>query len=113
PAQKDVKVYAFRQRAALFGSNAPDWRSMPADVRAGFNGGNDASNLTEWPRFSISGINDAARPPADCVHLDATYPRVTPGSWVVLSIPTYEELYRVVAVEETSVVDFTLTGKVT
>jgi len=29
PARKEVKIYALRQRVALFGNNAPDWRSMP------------------------------------------------------------------------------------
>lgn len=37
PAAQNVKVYAFRQRAALFGNNAPDWLSMPNDtVKAGY-----------------------------------------------------------------------------
>ncbi|HEX6938809.1 MAG TPA: putative baseplate assembly protein [Longimicrobiales bacterium] len=110
PADTDVKVYAFRQRAALFGASAPDWRSMPDELREEYA---PADGATEWPRFSISGINAAVGAPEDSVHLDATYPRITPGSWVVLSIPNYEELYRVKEVEETAVTDFTLTGKVT
>jgi len=28
-----INVYTFRQRAALFGANAPDWRTMPESVR--------------------------------------------------------------------------------
>ena len=30
------KIYALRQRAALFGHNAPDWRTMPDNVKAGY-----------------------------------------------------------------------------
>jgi predicted phage baseplate assembly protein len=36
PAQENLKVYAFRQRAALFGHNAPDWRAMADSVKAGY-----------------------------------------------------------------------------
>ena len=33
PAKTNPKAYALRQRAALFGSNAPDWRTMPESTR--------------------------------------------------------------------------------
>lgn len=33
PAAKNAKVYAFRQRAALFGQNAPDWKALPESVK--------------------------------------------------------------------------------
>lgn len=36
PAQSHPKVYALRQRAALFGYNAPDWRAMPEGLRRQF-----------------------------------------------------------------------------
>jgi hypothetical protein len=36
PASEHPRIYAFRQRAALFGANAPDWRTMPDSIRAQF-----------------------------------------------------------------------------
>lgn len=36
PAQKKLKVYAFRQHASLFGYNAPDWRAMSDNIKQAF-----------------------------------------------------------------------------
>lgn len=36
PARENPKVYALRQRANLFGCNAPDWRTMSDTARHGF-----------------------------------------------------------------------------
>ena len=33
PAAKNTRIYAFRQRAALFGQNAPDWKALPDSVK--------------------------------------------------------------------------------
>lgn len=34
PAARSVSVYAFRQRASVFGHNAPDWKSLDPEVKA-------------------------------------------------------------------------------
>ena len=47
------------------------------------------------------------------VHLDALYPQIVAGGWLVLSIPEYKELYQVNSVGEDSRATFTLTGKTT
>ncbi len=47
------------------------------------------------------------------LHLDAMYPQIVPESWLVLSIPEYQELYRVETAGEDSRAAFTLTGKTT
>ena len=111
PAQ-DPKVYAFRQRAAIFGHNAPDWRSMPDSVKKGYLGREPRNTDTregprdaEWPRFGIESD--------DTIHLDAVYPRITRASWVVLSRPNYQEVFQVEEVEEESQTDFTLTAQTT
>ena len=110
---RDPKVYAFRQRAGLFGHNAPDWHSMPDSIKNSYlrrdprNMRRDPQNTDtdEWPRFKIESD--------DTIHLDAVYPRITRGSWVVLSRPNYQEVYQVQEVEEASQTDFTLTAKTT
>jgi len=47
------------------------------------------------------------------VHLDALYSRIVAKSWLVLSIPEYQELYRVESAGEDARASFTLTGKTT
>src|SRR5918997_6230609 len=66
PAQ-DPTVYAFRQRAAIFGHNAPDWRSMPESVKTGYLDEDSHITDAEWPRFEIDSD--------DTLYLDAVYPR--------------------------------------
>ncbi len=103
------KVYALRQRASLFGHNAPDWRVLPPSVRQGFNSSvnPDVPSTwgTQWPNFEISTLD----PPR--IDLDAAYPKIMAGGWVVLSQSSYVELYRAVTVVTESRTDFTLTAK--
>jgi hypothetical protein len=101
----DPKAYALRQRAALFGHNAPDWLSMPQSIKESYLGRGIRNTDTEWPGFKIQSD--------DTIDLDAVYPRITQGSWVVLSRPNYEEVYQVETVEEASQTNFTLTAKTT
>ncbi len=57
--------------------------------------------------------------PKDClyyafpVYLDASYPQILADSWLVMSIPGYQELYRVDSVAEDSQTNFTLSAKTT
>jgi len=53
-------VYALRQRASLFGYNAPDWRIMSDAIKRGYLGlgPSDAITDTEWPGFTIADISD-------------------------------------------------------
>jgi len=67
-------------------------------------------NYDEWPGFTISAISS---PNIDTVYLDKVYEQITPGGWLVLSLPTYQELYEVVNAVEDSRVDFTLASKAT
>jgi predicted phage baseplate assembly protein len=105
------EVYALRLRAGLFGYNAPDWRTLPVVVRDAYLGTSSAG-VTQWPQFNAA---YATTVPAnlDTVSLDAVYPQVVPGSWLVLSIPSYQELYRVESVAEGSRTLFSLTAKTT
>jgi hypothetical protein len=101
PAQENLKVFTFRQHASLFGYNAPDWRAMSDEIKNAYLGQPDDP---EWPDFNFT--------PPD-VYLDAVYPKILKYSWLVLSIPEYQELYQVETVAEDSRSDFTLTSKTT
>jgi hypothetical protein len=70
PAKKNPRVYALRQRANLFGFNAPDWRGMPKSIKASYlhmtegdlEEDTDLLLSPEWPDFTIAAISD---PPTD------------------------------------------------
>jgi hypothetical protein len=58
PAKKNPKVFALRQRAALFGANAADWNLLPEKVRTKFGGTEGDTTLGEWPGFTISSVSE-------------------------------------------------------
>lgn len=98
------EIYAFRKRAALFGSNAPDVRTLPDSVLKNYDLATTAnSRATEWS-FS---------PLGSPFNLDTTYPSIVQGSWIVLSNLSRHELYGVSAVLDSSQNNYTLTAKTT
>ncbi|HEX5503421.1 MAG TPA: hypothetical protein VFW96_12420, partial [Thermomicrobiales bacterium] len=104
------RAFALRQRAALFGHNAPDFRAMADSVKRSYHPDYDPQNpgaVAEWPDF----VNRTAR--EGLLDLDAVYPKLLPGGWVVLGRAGYRELYRVEDATTTARADFTLTAKVT
>jgi predicted phage baseplate assembly protein len=115
PAAQRPRAYVFRARAALFGHNAPDWRPLAQTTKLGYLTGDAAKNCaadpsncgTEWPEFHIK------NPAGKAIDLDRTYPKVLPGSWLVLEKAHYVELYQVKSVATASRTDYLLTGQVT
>lgn len=120
-----ANVYVFRQRAAVFGYNAPDYRLFSGESRENFKlvlleqaPAKEAKLIeseraitvtnTEWPDFKIltPGTDDT-------IDLDLVYPKVLEGSWLVLSQPNAIELFQVKDVVEASRADFGLTSKTT
>ncbi len=116
PAERGVRAYVFRQRASLFGHNAPDpvlmFKDTPPAAALNLTTGTGA-NL-QWVGFSIG---------ADGVYLDNSYPKILADSWFLLaggsgatgsaSLPGYVELYRATEVAQLSRAAFGLSGKVT
>lgn len=100
------RVFALRQRAAPFGHNAPDWRAMAESIKLEYADTDDPRTLpSDWPRFDLP-VTD---PPV--VHLDAPYPKIVAGSWLVLHKPPLIELFRVMTANASSQTDFTLTSQ--
>ena len=63
PVQQNIRVYVFRQRAALFGHNAPEWRSLPSDTRDLFRtlptvpaGSAFSPDYVDWPDLFLTQI---------------------------------------------------------
>ena len=76
PATENAKVYVLRLRANLFGYNAPDWRTLPRDMRLRFRGTEDVNgNLIppKWPGFTIAEISDKLKVGGDTYGLWAEY----------------------------------------
>jgi uncharacterized phage protein gp47/JayE len=86
--------FALRKRLDVFGHNAP------------FKGLIDKTTTTDWSfALSAAGVN--------YVDLDGSHPDVVVGSWIVLSIPTYRELFKVKSVRELSRADYAVSGNIT
>jgi hypothetical protein len=105
PPQKNLKIYSFGQRAALFGYNAPDFRAMADSVKDTYLGRANKNTDIKWPDFLISSD--------DTIYLDAIYKHILPDSWLVLAIPEYREIYQAEAVVEDSQSNFTISAKTT
>lgn len=98
-------AFALRVKAAPFGHNAPLIVSRDEDT-------GDITGYSEWPLDDADDFFTLA--------LDAEYNQITPGSWVVIERPSFEELEefqilfrRVRAVRSVSKAMYGITGKVT
>jgi Baseplate J-like protein len=87
--------FALRKRIDVFGHNAP------------------LKGLLDNPRTSDDWTFAISKAGTNYVDLDGSHPDVTVGSWVVLSIPTYRELFKVQSVTELSRADYATSGNVT
>lgn len=116
PSASGVRVFALRQRASVYGHNAPMWRTMPEDYQNAYTTGTIGS---EWPGFTLSTAGSGY------VDLDTSYPALAPGGFAVLARGSYDypsesppsgtyiELYRVSSVSDVSRDEFALSGKST
>jgi predicted phage baseplate assembly protein len=109
PARENPRFHAMRLKAALFGSNAPDWRTLPDSIRRRYDPGGAADDDDEWPGLTISAIAGEDQ----VVHLDGLHREILPGSWFVIGRRGYEELYDVEEVDESARRGFGLAAKTT
>jgi predicted phage baseplate assembly protein len=94
-------VLAFRQRAAIFGNNAPPWNASLPDP---WN-----TKQTSWVDSYTLGSYDSN----GFIYLDTTYPTLVKDSWLVLKNTAKTSLFGVSAVDDVRKDDFTLGSKVT
>jgi predicted phage baseplate assembly protein len=112
-ANQEPRVFALRLRASAFGHNAPQWKTLPKSLKQAVLGLGDndpiPATATEWPDFTLSKISGKSTE----ILLDAVYPQILAGSWVVLTAPGLAQLYRVKSTSEDGVAKFTLSAKTT
>ena len=105
-------VFALRQRASLFGHNAPDWKLMPQVVKDSYTGQQNTTAI-EWPYNP---------PAAQQLDLDRVYSQVIVGSWVVVehpatpttpATPVRDEIVQVTKTQEIGASNYALNLKVT
>jgi hypothetical protein len=112
--QGPAKVFAFRQKATLFGYNAPNPNlfvnlnqatatqiptSLPALITV------PASGPWQWKNYYINSSSQ--------IDLDATYAKIVVGSWFALTSYGAAQLYQVQNAKTVSISNFGLSGKVT
>jgi len=118
-AESEVKVYALRLRASIFGYNAPAWNTLPVALRVGEKDPGDPSKVINgaYKDRKDSWANEKFEPIAagtnGSINLDAVYSQIVETSWVVLSASSATELYGVVTVGEESKADYNITAKTT
>jgi len=105
---KRPKIFAFGIRASLFGSNAPDWRHLPEDVKQRYVFHKNKSG-NDWPNLDSRAIEGK-----EVIDLDSEYKGIIEDSWVVFTGSNVEPaLYRAEEVTAVFRSDFMLNSRVT
>lgn len=101
PVASDRGLFAFRQRAAVFGYNAPRYELLTKP-----------GSLEDWEGRTLA--EDAkARGQPRSVDLDNVYPGLIPEGWVALSGPSVSPVpIPIEKVQEISRSDFAISGKI-
>ncbi|MEQ4208810.1 hypothetical protein [Actinopolymorpha sp. B9G3] len=117
-AQEDVQVFAFAERANVFGWNAPDPNLLrgPGDTGVPGTTDPDSDGVLEWEKYGLTDHGDE-----DVVELDGDHPRLVGGdhtrvadaAWVVLERSDYRELYRVEQVVADGTARYGISGRIT
>ena len=108
---KSAKIFALRQKAALFGNNAPnpylftDARHTNKTSLPGLIDDSGATWQWLWNNFRI--------PSAGSIYLDAVYSKVVAASWFALAIEDTVQLYKATSAYPTSLAQYALSNKVT
>ncbi|MFC5742690.1 putative baseplate assembly protein [Dyella tabacisoli] len=113
------QVFVLRRQASLFGYNAQKWLALPIAQRVGewnpktykVDDGVYSTRQNSWTDAPLA----VGQP---YIYLDAVYPQITNGGWIVLADAGYNikppaQLYHVTSTADTNQADYGLTGRVT
>lgn len=107
------QVFALRQRASLFGQNAPDWNLMPPVIQGHYNNSADSAAIqgNDWP-YVVPGKTQ--------LDLDRVYSQILPDSWIAVEHPDpkqagqqIDQVAQVAQVQETGASNYALSSKIT
>ncbi len=96
-AGTDASLFVLRQRAGVFGYNAPTWDALPANLRFTTRAEVEGDKKGEFVFKPIKAafpdnwekrtLEDDARSPTEgrVIYLDNVYPGIVAGSWIVLT----------------------------
>lgn len=110
-----VQVYVFRKKAALFGVQAPDPRTLPASAVANVTGAPTLSGTPPAPTSDWTYTYFGNRQ----IGLDASYPGIAvppsgTGQWAVFLSPDWVYApFQITAAQDSSIPAYTLTAKTT
>jgi hypothetical protein len=109
-----TRIYVFRKKAALFGTQAPDPRTLNKTAQP------NLIHLTGWPNDGNGDwiFRDSYKSGSSQIYLDATYSGLTPPQsgepeWVVFTTPDLTLLQQITAAVDVSPTLFTLTSRAT
>lgn len=113
-AKLRVRVFALRQKASLFGHNAPDFRLLADSTKQQLEG---SSSATQWPHFNIT-FSQSRPNSLDTLYLDNSYKSAVNGAWAVVTAELrggthHVELHQIIEANESARSDFGLSGKST
>jgi hypothetical protein len=109
---KDLAVYAFRERAAFFGHNAPKWESLPKPTQQTPQRGDDPyPNPWDAPPRPVWVDSQGSTYGGDTVYLDRPVPALEPRSWAILESVDGLAPYFVTKIAEESIADYAISGR--
>jgi predicted phage baseplate assembly protein len=112
-----AELHRFRERAAVFGHNAPDWSSLPGSLRFGeWVKNSSGKNVFKSPAYpnSWEGRTLAAEAGHQgYLYLDSTHPKWTKGGWVALASAAKTAPFAIKENVEVSLARFTINAKTT
>jgi hypothetical protein len=103
-AGEGARVFALRQRAALFGYNAPEPTLILTDKNSGLF--TTVGLDLVWNNFTNDGSGSK-------IDLDASYPKIVPGGWFLLDGGGHRQLYRVATATQVVRTAFGLSSRIT
>jgi predicted phage baseplate assembly protein len=120
PPRTTEGVFALRQRAAIFGHNAPRWGTLPQIVigedhqiigsKMNDEQRNNAQYPTDWDNNGVTLISPAN---TKVIDLDNVYPNIVENSWIILESPDVAaQAFKVISNQELTRSDYTLSVKV-
>lgn len=133
-----VIPFVLRAKAAIFGSNAPNWQTLPAETRNDIEKGSATvaealplsakvtaredggvimgfgiSDLVTAVSLDWPGLTIYAPSGGNAIDLDASYPRIASQSWAVLVDGGRADLFRIDGVADASRSQYGISGRTT